>query len=485
VKVYFSDWFGVAPETLEEYGAFNVSLINDLPLFIDPFLLFTSDKPEYQLQHDRIIEYLSFLRDKSVAGNVSDGLIQAWYMFPEVEQLWLGFSQTGNKGRGLGDKFARALNSNLNVIFQDFGKEKVTKGSHIEKVCLVREGVGRDNISDFTANLIMEFLADYTQEFAAKHIQKELRRDVSVRGVKFDYDKEFWCPRTYNLPFAMGNYVLLTPRDLLTRDETWINRKDMLDSFINVAKSSENLQLRSQVNEYLTTQLRRKSTEKQRRAAYDELIRKYPELIEWYIKYKEDRGGEAQASSDKKVTASEEFYIHGFGRLIDQLEKETGFYKCGIDTLEEARIRVQFLKQEIENNGAWRIFWYKGQPIQREDDTQILFRLTWFASPSDFNSEVDNGRGPVDFKVSRGSKDKSLVEFKLAKNAKLKQGLEKQVRIYEDANRTEKSLKVIFYFTAVELGKVNRILKQLKLEDEDSIILVDCRRDNKTSASNA
>jgi hypothetical protein len=259
----------------------------------------------------------------------------------------------------------------------------------------------------------------------------------------------------------------------------------MLDSFINVAKSAQNLQLRSQVNEYLTTQLRRTSTEKQRRAAYDELIRKYPELIEWYIKFKEDRGGEAQATSDKKVTASEEFYIHGFGQLIDQLEKKTEFYNCGIDTLEEARLRVQFLKQEIENNNAWRIFWYKGQPIQREDDTQILFRLTWFASPSDFNSEVDNGRGPVDFTASRGSKDKSLVEFKLAKNAKLEQGLEKQVKIYENANRTEKSLKVIFYFSAAELVKVNRILKKLELESDDSIILIDCRRDNKQSASNA
>jgi hypothetical protein len=393
VKVYFSDWFDVEPNVLEEYGAFNVSFINDLPLFIDPFLLFTSEKTEYQLLHNGIIEYLSFLRDKSVAGKVDDGLLKAWFMFPEVKQLWLGFCKTGNNGSGLGEKFAKALNSNLNVISQDFGQEKVTKGSHIEKVCLVHDGVGRDNISDFTANLIKEFLAEYTQEFAAKHIPQELRQDVTVNGVKFDYDKQFWCPRTFNLPVAKGDYVLLTPRDLLTRDETWINRKDMLHRFINVASSAENKQLRSQVNEYLADKLRPRSTDKQRRAAYDELIQKYPELIEWYIKFKEDRGGEAKASSDKKVTESEEFYIHGFGQLIDQLERETEFYERGIDTLKEARIRLGFLKEEIESNGAWRIFWYHGQPIQREDDTQILFRLTWFATPSDFNSEVNNGRG--------------------------------------------------------------------------------------------
>ena len=101
-------------------------------------------------------------------------------MFPEVKQLWLGFSQTGNSGSGLGVDFARALNSNLHVIFTNFGDEQITKGSHIEKVCLVREGVGRDNISDFTANLIKEFLLEYTQSFAKAHIDPEHRKTVSV-----------------------------------------------------------------------------------------------------------------------------------------------------------------------------------------------------------------------------------------------------------------------------------------------------------------
>jgi uncharacterized heparinase superfamily protein len=37
--------------------------VSDLPLFIDPFLLFNSDKPEYQELHDGIIAYLRFLRN--------------------------------------------------------------------------------------------------------------------------------------------------------------------------------------------------------------------------------------------------------------------------------------------------------------------------------------------------------------------------------------------------------------------------------------
>jgi hypothetical protein len=46
VGIYFSDIFGVDPETLDQYGAFDVSLVNDLPLFVDPFLLFNSDNPQ-------------------------------------------------------------------------------------------------------------------------------------------------------------------------------------------------------------------------------------------------------------------------------------------------------------------------------------------------------------------------------------------------------------------------------------------------------
>lgn len=46
-KIYFSDFFGLEPEVLEEYGAFNVALVNDLPLFVDPFLLYDSENAVY------------------------------------------------------------------------------------------------------------------------------------------------------------------------------------------------------------------------------------------------------------------------------------------------------------------------------------------------------------------------------------------------------------------------------------------------------
>src|ERR1700680_100737 len=99
MKVYFTDFFEIPPGTLEQYGAFNISLLSDLPLFIDPFLLFNSKKPKYQNLHDEIISYLRFLKDKSSNRLLEPGLLKALYAFPEIGQSWLGFTIRGNRGR--------------------------------------------------------------------------------------------------------------------------------------------------------------------------------------------------------------------------------------------------------------------------------------------------------------------------------------------------------------------------------------------------
>jgi hypothetical protein len=36
VSTFFNEYFGIEAETLERYGALNISIVNDLPLFIDP-----------------------------------------------------------------------------------------------------------------------------------------------------------------------------------------------------------------------------------------------------------------------------------------------------------------------------------------------------------------------------------------------------------------------------------------------------------------
>jgi hypothetical protein len=136
----------------------------------------------------------------------------------------------------------------------------------------------------------------------------------------------------------------------------------------------------------------------------------------------------------------------------------------------------------IEENDGYRLFYYKGEPIKKEEYLQIIYRLTWYSTTYDVNREVNNGRGPVDYAISKGSRDKTLVEFKLASNSKLKQNLSHQVEIYEKAHSTDSSIKVILYFNADEFTKVNKILKELKLDQDKNIILIDAGP--KISASN-
>jgi hypothetical protein len=490
MELFFSDVFTVEPDLLEEYGAFNISLINDLPLFVDPFLLFNSDKPAYQELHDEILRYLHFLKEMSEDGSIRAGLLSSWFLFPEVKQNWLGYSLVGNDGSGLGPDFAKALHRNLHTIFSNFGQEGITRSSHLEKLCLIKDGVGRDNISDFTTNLIKGFLLRYTQTFAQNHIDVGLRKRVTVDRVKFNYDTRSWERGTFDLPYYNSHYVILTPKDILTKDDTWINKSDLVSDFEDIAHAIPNAQLRDQVNEYFIRMLprdpRKAPTKKDIREAVSHTVGNFPEFIDYYIRYKEDHGDEAKTISEQHVREVEFIFIRQLREFAETLLSLTDFYKTSGGTHEEARARVFFLKDVIENKGGHRLFYdAEERPIRRESDLQILFRLTWIGTSSDISREVNDGRGPVDFKISQGRWDKSLVEFKLAKNTHLKQNLEKQVAIYEKASDAPKSLRVIIYFTNDELYRVQKILKELSLESSPDVILIDARSTNKPSGSKA
>lgn len=487
MDVHFSDVFAVSQSALQDYGAFNISLVNDLPLFVDPFLLFNSEDFEYQRLHDDVIKYMRFLKDKSVSQQLSDGLVRAWFLFPEVKQNWLGFSMTGNEGHGLGTDFANALNRNFRRAFSDFGEEKVSQGSHIEKLTLIRRGVGRDNISDFTTNLILDYLARFTSEFAQEHISPRRRGRFRIPRARFNYETESWASGTYDLPRFRGDFVLLTPVDMLTKDEAWINRPDLLSSLPEIASALPNEELREQVNNYMMRVVPRgpKVRARDRREAMERVVDRFPEILDYYIRDKEDHGDRATDVATQRVEETQAIFVEQVRRLVQRLSA-TDFYAESGNTYEEAKRRLRFLKDVIEHKGGHRIFYVDGEPIRRESDAQLLYLLTWYATESDVSREVNDGRGPADFKVSRGRRDKTIVEFKLAKNSKLEQNLAKQVEVYEKASdATNPSLKAIVYFTEAELKRVKRILKNLKMEKSPHVVLIDARGDNKPPGSRA
>ena len=220
--------------------------------------------------------------------------------------------------------------------------------------------------------------------------------------------------------------------------------------------------------------------------AIQETIRQFPTIIDYYIKQKEENKDGAIRTSEIKVDEVEELFVKNVQELVRQLTSQTDFYSIAeTDAHSAALKRIEYLKVFIEDNDGYKLFYHKGQPLKREADLQRIYRLTWFATSFDVNQEPNNGRGPVDYSISKGSKDKTLVEFKLASNSQLKRNLLNQVKIYEQANQAKSSIKVILYFDTAEFLKVTEILKELELDSDPNIIIIDAGQDNKPSASTA
>lgn len=490
-KIYFSEVFNVDHSVVEEYGALDISLVCDNPAFVDPFLIFAN--PKYSELHVLIIKYLEYLRDLSIKSNgkeLDSGTFKQYYKFPEVKQAWLGYSVDGNGGLGLGIDFATSLHRNLNKIFANFGKEKITEAAHMEKLCLIEEGVGVDKISDFTLNLIKKFLLEYTQEFASQYIDAEFVMNFAINKVTFDFKTGIWSGARYALPFieihGKKEFVLLVPKEMLTKHETWISRNNFLESDSEVFHSITNDELRAKFNKFFHDNLlvkysKRKKpqtdfSKKSRKTAMAKAVLEYPEVLDYYIKAKEQ---EKEAALGQHVAKPEEINFFFDTSTIQSKLKDFPFKE--MTSVDDCVARISFFKQTLESNSK-SLNITEGVRLQ-EKQLQLLFKMTTYGSMFDYNSEVNNGRGPIDFIVSYGSQDKVGLELKLASNSKLKQNLQNQGDVYKSDSNLRLVIKVIFYFNDKERERIGKVLTELKLEEDDrEIFLIDCRP--KASASN-
>lgn len=75
--------------------------------------------------------------------------------------------------------------------------------------------------------------------------------------------------------------------------------------------------------------------------------------------------------------------------------------------------------------------------------------------------EPDEGRGPADFKVSRGQ-DKTLIEVKLSSNSQYLHGYEVQVEEHGKAENTDKLVYVL-----VDVGNPLKVKKLKELHEQN------------------
>lgn len=493
IKIYFSDFFEIDHEALDAHGALDISLLSDNPAFVDPFLIFYSKKAEYIKLHDFIVKYLVFLKNQSDTGQFSP----VFYSFHEVNQVWLGFSKGGNKGLGLGDFFAKELHENLVNIFKG-AKNNITKSSHIEKLCIVGERVGADKISDFTINLIKEYLVRYTEKFAKQYLDESKTSTFRISKLYFDFNKNNWVDGEAILPinpFNKSEYILLTPKDILVKEEGWISVNSFLNEEGLIIEGIPNADLRYKINQYFLSLIPEKKNKKGQqekdfskkytRKAIKDTAKKYPELIDYFIRKREEAGEGALEASLVDNEFLRDIFFLGVKSITETLKKE-GFYadENGAASFSEAVKRIKIFKHVMETRDGFKIFW-DGTKLRKfkEAHVDILIDLIFASSNYSIDKQVNNGRGPSDFKVSNGAKDCTLIETKLAKNTHLERNLLNQLNIYKEANETSNGIYVILFFSDSELIKVNSILEKLKMNDfvDKWIYVIDCRR--KISAS--
>jgi hypothetical protein len=234
---------------------------------------------------------------------------------------------------------------------------------------------------------------------------------------------------------ALGNHLLSTFSPSPLADELCLSGlRDLIGEYSEIVESIPNDQLRAQINNYFSKEIglilqkkeqllreklarRRKSskpiilppiepTQKELARVKWMAVQKFPEIVDYYLWLKEKNGDKAVEQSQANV---EEV------RIVEQLNKL-------LNSLDKFVTGGRFFTSTDSRSLVKR-------------DVHILFRLTWFASSFDVQTEANSGRGPVDFSISKGSANKSLVEFKLASNSQLASNLEHQTEIYKKAQK--------------------------------------------------
>lgn len=194
-------------------------LRQDRRLCIDPFLLYKSRDPGLRALHTALVSLFNRAFESFRIGNRKD--LEYLIDFPEVSEIGFGYSHGTVMGSGMGTYL-----NNLVAETMANSPELVNRGiKHIEELQLVSLGIGADRISDMAANILKEYLIDYTKRQASLW-NIPLARGVPVNHI-FDIQDIEWKDEYVDLPVNPdnGSPIILVPRRIV-RLLPWINYDD-------------------------------------------------------------------------------------------------------------------------------------------------------------------------------------------------------------------------------------------------------------------
>lgn len=436
--MFVSEYFGLDDE-LDKMGVFDCVLDNDSRFFINLMRLKVSDVPEFKDAYQRINDYFSEIATLLNASDSKEDKLYktAFKRFKplEINGINLGFSESKH-GAAFWEKLRRQVISDA----FDIVKKGILYPEIFQLVSLFEENIGPDRLSDMISTIIYPDIVAYT-----KRIQQELKLN------KENYPDCIFREDGLIVNPYKGCEILFLPIDILHElpiAQCW----DDIDRVV-----SENENIRREINEAIGQEWSRWYA-RDKKAYLKEYIFKDPErcsrVIEGYKKSeieKYDLNLDIDYFAEKLIKFMKRAGIH----FVVENAKRKDSFEAAIDVL-------NIFKEWIEYNKGWDTI----QSADSKKREKIIQRLVHLgaknyisANDLDISFEPDAGRGPVDFKVSRGG-DKTIVEIKLSTNDQYLHGYEEQVEEYSRAECTD---KMIYVF--IDLGNPGRLKKLTNVHD--------------------
>lgn len=441
----FSEHFGIIRTPADDW--FDLLLSTDTKLFVDPFRIWDDADSYWAGAHDKLLSFFNMvLQLVARSGQNRDSAhwnaVKRLMMFPEPNEFCLGYSQGLPLGSGSGRGLQRGMLEGAAISVQ-LG---ICEVRHFEELSLFEAGIGADRISDIVCNVLKHEFIAYTQRILDAY-------DVEIRDVPIVHNS--WSSTDCrwsdgDAQLAVNPYtnrgVLLVPRRFL-RSLPTVDP----DDFWSYAWSNENANIRGEFNYDIARNVDAETIAR--------LARQNPDIAANYLQYREDN---PLAAYDLVRDPLDRVSWYESGKEIAQHAPLSHVPESENDFCEFVGQIVEQFRNSVENQGDWRQLWHNNE-TRNEKLVQQVFRSTVThycrANNIDLSPESNAGRGPVDFKFSRGWEARALVEVKLMKNTKFWEGINVQTPIYLRAEeiRCGYFLAVGFRDMDFEPERLNRV----------------------------
>jgi hypothetical protein len=155
----------IRPRLTDHYGIFKAQidldfaiplLDEDIPLYVDPFLLWKSPSFQDKSLHNTILNAFNHIGYLARGGKVQDAVHQL-LIASECAEVGLGVSAR-RRGTRIGQRQAEDVLS----LFKSIPEYSKNGFTHFEEIQLYVDGISKDRISDFACSFMKSFLIDFT-----------------------------------------------------------------------------------------------------------------------------------------------------------------------------------------------------------------------------------------------------------------------------------------------------------------------------------